>query len=70
MKVEMVEGNFTVKIHGLREAASHLAYREEGKELQGRRLRGEKNKSARNWVALSVTTLHLFSFTTPFGGRQ
>jgi hypothetical protein len=29
MKVEMVKGNFTVKIHRLRKAASHLAYREE-----------------------------------------
>jgi hypothetical protein len=47
MKVKMVKGNFTVKIHGLREAASHLAYREEGRKLEGRRLRGEKNKSAR-----------------------
>jgi hypothetical protein len=34
MKVKMVKSNFTVKIHGLREAASHLAYREEGRELQ------------------------------------
>jgi hypothetical protein len=50
MKVKMVKRNFTIKIHWLREAASHLAYREEEEKEERVEIKRRKEQECRYWV--------------------